>query len=77
MPRHSSPYRDGLTKADKLLAILRDRAAHSTKELVRRVGHTFGGAVFKLRRQGRVIERISHPAKAHEHQYQLRDDQPR
>lgn len=79
MPRSPSPYRQGLTKADKLLAILLDRACHSTKELVRRVGHTFGCAIYQLRRptarrKGYVIERRKHPTKKYEHQYHLSDD---
>lgn len=79
MPRSQSPYRQGLTKADKLLAILLDHACHSTRELVRRVGHTFGGAIYQLRRpaarrKGYVIERRKHPTRKYEHQYRLRDD---
>jgi hypothetical protein len=79
MPRHHSLLQEGLTKADRLLEILLDRACHSTKELVRRIGHTFGGAIYQLRRptarrKGYVIERRKHPTKKYQHQYRLRDD---
>lgn len=76
MSRRFSPYREGLTKADKLLALLKDRACHSTKELVRRVGHAFGGAIFKLRRRGFTIERTTHPTKRYQNQYRLTNEPP-
>lgn len=76
MFRHRSPYRDGFTKADLLLGILKDRACHSTKELVRRVGHAFGGAIFRLRRRGLAIERKKHPTKRYQNQYRLTDEPP-
>lgn len=72
-----SPYREGLTKADKLLAILMDRAAHSTQELVRRVGHAFGGAIFKLRSRGFSVQRTHHPTKRYQSEYRLTDDKSR
>lgn len=62
---------DRPTKAEKLLTVLRDGEPHATKELVRRVGHTFGGAVFKLRRNGYDIARQGHPSKRYQHEYQL------
>lgn len=73
MTRNSSPIREGLTKADKLLEALADRAVHSTKELVRRIGHAFGGAIFKLRRRGFTIARTAHPTKRYQNNYRLTD----
>ena len=70
--RTSTPSR--LTKAEKLLAILDDHRWHSTKELARRVGHTFGGAKFKLVLYGYVIEKERHPSKVHQYQYRLIDE---
>lgn len=46
-----------MTKAEKLYAILSDGRWHSTLELVRRVGHTFGGAKFKLVTFGYIIQK--------------------
>jgi len=60
-----------VTKAEKLLRILGDEDWHSTKELVRRVGHTFSGAKFKLVAYGYPIERRKHPNKKYQHQYRL------
>lgn len=76
MYRRHSPYREGLTKADKLLEILIDRACHSTKELVLRIGHAFNVAIFKLRRRGFAIERKKHPTKRYQSQYRLKDEPP-
>jgi hypothetical protein len=36
------------TRAERLLRVLSDHEWHSTKELVRRVGHSFAGAKFRL-----------------------------
>ena len=62
------------TKVAKLHRILSDQKWHSTQELVRRVGHTFGGAKFKLVNCGHVIEKRKHPSKKHQWQYQLLDE---
>jgi hypothetical protein len=62
-----------LTKAEKLLAILADGEAHTTRELVRRVGHAFGTAVFRLRRNGHHIVTSCHPTKRWQRNYQLVD----
>jgi hypothetical protein len=68
--------RNQLTKSEKLLNILHDYAWHATKELSHRVGHTFGGFIFKLRRNGYAIEREKHPLKRYQHQYRLTDEPP-
>ena len=65
-----------LTKAEKLLAILRDHDWHSTGELARRVGHRFGGVVYQLRQAGHTIERQRHQTKKFQCQYRLKDDLP-
>lgn len=60
------------TKAEKLLAVLSDHHWHATRELTRRVGHTFAVAKFKLVRQhGYHIERERHPRNRNQHQYRL------
>lgn len=61
------------TKAKRLLTILEDGHWHATQELVRRVGHTFGGAKRHLVLSGYQIERERHPAKKYQHQYRLTD----
>lgn len=61
------------TKAEKLLDVLLDGERHFTQELVRKVGHTFGGAKRKLVQDGFDIERERHPAKKYQHQYRLVD----
>lgn len=63
--------RNTLTKAEKLLAILDDGKWHTTKELVRRVGHTFGGAKFQLARFGYNIMSEPHPARQRQWRYRL------
>lgn len=66
-----------LSKTEKLLYVLADGDWHSTKELSRRVGHTF--AVFKshlklrLHRNGRFIEKRRHPLQRYQYQYRLID----
>lgn len=60
-----------LTKRELLESILRDGGWHSTRELARRVGHTFGMAVFNLRRDNQHVERRRHPSAAFQHQYRL------
>jgi len=60
------------TKVELLLAALQDGRWHSTDELAhRRVGHTFGGAKFKLVSYGYEIEKRRHPTKAGHWQYRL------
>jgi len=59
------------TKVDRLLEILDDHQFHSTKELARRVGHTFNGAIFIVRRGNYVVERRKHPTARYQHQYRL------
>lgn len=66
---------DHTTKSERLLEVLRDGEWHSTKELVRRVGHTFGGAVFKLRRFRHEVERQRHPSQRYQHQYRLTESE--
>lgn len=61
------------TKTERLLTILEDGRWHATQELVRRVGHTFGGAKRHLVQAGYIIERERHPAKKYQHQYRLSD----
>lgn len=75
MPRRTTPFDEGITQAEKLTAILVDRASHATKELVRRVGHRFGSVIYQLRRRGHTIKREPHPTKKHQHQYRLTDDE--
>lgn len=75
MPRRTTPFDEGITQAEKLLAILVDRTYHATKELARRVGHRFGSVIYQLRRRGHTIHREPHPTKKHQHQYRLDDDE--
>lgn len=71
MPRHHPPFDEGITKDEKLLAILGDGTYHSTKELARRVGHRFSNVIYQLRRRGYTIECEPHPTKKHQHQYRF------
>lgn len=67
---------DRPTKADLLLLVLDDRRWHSTRELSRRVGHTFAVAKFKLTHSyGYRIKRRRHPLLSRQHQYRLLDEQ--
>jgi len=67
------PTSDGRpTRAEKLLGVLADGDWHSTKELVRRVGHTFAATKFMLVRYGYNIERRPHPNRRWQSQYRLR-----
>jgi hypothetical protein len=62
------------TKVDTLLAVLGDGDWHSTGELVRRVGHTFGMAVFRIRRDRTRWCEITcepHPDKPNQYRYRL------
>ena len=60
------------TKTERLLAVLADHEWHSTRELTRRVGHTFAVAKFKLVTQhGYHIECERHPWRTHQFQYRL------
>lgn len=59
------------TRAQRLIRILRDAKWHATRELVRRVSHSFGGAKFHLLRRGYDIRRRRHPTKPDQHEYRL------
>lgn len=61
------------TKAEKLHRLFNDGRWHATKELARRVGHTFAVAKFKLVGYGHVIEREKHPTKRYQYRYRLTD----
>ena len=60
-----------LTKKEKLLNVLADGRWHSTKELVRRVGHTFPVAKYQLVHYGYRIETRRHPNRRWQWQYRL------
>ncbi len=65
---------DEPTKVDQLLAVLSDGDYHGTAELVRRVGHTFGVAVFKVRRDRNLRCDITcerHPSRPTQFRYRL------
>ena len=68
-------HRRRRTKAQRLLAILDDRQWHDTQDLVRRVGHTFGMAKFRLvgERYHYTIETRRHAARRRQWQYRLVD----
>jgi hypothetical protein len=59
------------TRAERLHDLLADGTWHSTRELVRRIGHTFGGAVYVLRRTGYSVACERHPTLAGQHRYRL------
>jgi hypothetical protein len=59
------------TKVEKLHSVLSDGQWHSTAELARRVGHTFGVAKFKLVGYGHQIDRRRHPRARHQHEYRM------
>lgn len=63
------------TKIEKLLAVLSDKKWHSTKELVRKVGHTFSTAKYRLITYGYHIKSRLHPARKHQWEYRLLDDE--
>jgi len=63
-----------LTKVEKLLAVLSDGQWHSTRELARRVGHSFAVAKFRLVGFGYPVERRRHAMRRHQHQYRLLDE---
>jgi len=65
-------YSSGPTKTEKLLNVLSDGRWHSTRELVRRVGHSFAVAKFKLIGYGYPVERRRHQYKRFQHQYRMR-----
>lgn len=62
-----------MNKTEKLYYVLSDSRWHSTKELVRRVGHSFAVAKFKLVQYGHQIEKRRHPNLRHQFQYRLDD----
>ena len=59
------------TNRERLLSVLCDGRWHSTKELVRRVSHTFANTKFKLVQSGYVIHKRRHPRRRFDHQYRL------
>ena len=61
------------TNPEKLLDLLEDGHWHSTRELARRVSHSFAVAKFQLTRSGYVIKRERHPTAKYQHQYRLVD----
>ncbi len=61
------------TKPIILYEILSDRRWHSTRELSRRVGHTFAMATYLLRRNGHVIARERHLDCRYQFRYRLLD----
>lgn len=58
-------------RAERLLGVLADGRWHPTRELVRRVGHTFAGAKFALVRDGYEIDRRPHGSRRRQHEYRL------
>lgn len=70
-PPHGKTRR---TKIRKLLRVLGDQSWHSTRELVRRVGHTFAVVKFKLIFYGYPIEKRRHATKPRQWQYRLTDE---
>ena len=59
------------SRRTRYLRVMADANWHSTRELVQRVGHTFGYIKFKLTLEGFDIERRRHPSKAHQYQYRV------
>lgn len=63
------------TMVMRLLDVLADGRWHSTKELRRRVGGSFGVAKFYLvTYHGYVVERRPHPTLKNHYQYRLLDE---
>jgi hypothetical protein len=62
-----------LTKAEKLRQVLLDHQWHSTKELARRVGHTFAVAKRRLGLSPyfHTIELRRHQSKRYQYEYRL------
>lgn len=61
------------SKVEKLHAVLSDGHWHTTKELVRRVGHSFSCAKFRLVQYGHRIEKRRHATRKWQWEYRLRD----
>jgi hypothetical protein len=61
---------------ERLLLVLSDGKWHSTRELVRRVGHSFAVAKFKLVAAGYAVERRHHPHSRWQWQYCLPQNGP-
>lgn len=59
------------TRVERLTRVLGDRGWHGTRELVRRVGHTFAGAKFALVARGQPVEKERHPVKPRQWRYRL------
>jgi hypothetical protein len=58
-------------KSELLYAVLADGTWHSTRELVRLVGHTFAGAKKRLVDAGYAIEKRRHPHRRNQWQYRM------
>ena len=71
--KQSTTGRLRTTKIEKLLIVLSDGKWHSTKELVRRVGHSFAVAKFKAMHYGYFIEKRRHPFRTWQWQYRLEE----
>ena len=69
MPR----FRNHRTNVDRLLSILTDGRWHTTRELARRVSHSFGSAKFEINNSDRdvTIECEPHPSKRRQWRYRL------
>jgi hypothetical protein len=66
-----SPRNRRTSKVDRLRLILSDGQFHTTRELVRRIGHTFGVAIFKLRRMHRQVICQLQPGTGRQYRYRL------
>lgn len=60
-------------KVEKLYRVLSDGKWHSTRDLVRRVGHSFSVSKFRLIQYGHVVEKRPHPTKRWQWEYRLLD----
>jgi hypothetical protein len=59
------------TKIEQLRMLLSDGDWHTTNELVRCIGHTFGVAIFHLRRMHKQIVCQLQPGSSHQYRYRL------
>lgn len=64
------------TRTEKLVLILSDGKWHSTTNLRRRIGPTFGHAKYLLIKKGIRIERRTHPRQRNQYQYRVDLDHP-
>ncbi len=74
MAPSATPRRRRATQADKLFDVLSDFRWHTTKELARRVGHSFTSAVGALEREGFHVTQRSHPRRRWQYQYRIGDE---